>query len=150
GGVGDGTQTLSGPNAVLKDLSHPYRIHLNTEGQRDGDLYTYSAEVNYELPGATLTHLGAYFDSSVYLLMDFDRTDVLPYPLSINVDSEQWSHELRLSSASGGRFEWLVGGYFFDENVARINDVTVNASLRSISWQPDFNVQSRAIFGQAS
>src|SRR5690606_12519335 len=106
GGVGDGTQTLSGPNAVLKDLSHPYRIHLNTEGQRDDDLYTYSAEVNYALPGATLTYLGAYFDSSVYLLMDFDRTDVLPYPLSINVDSEQWSHELRLSSASGGRFEW--------------------------------------------
>src|SRR5690606_24508917 len=86
GGVGDGTQTLSGQNAVLKGLRNPYRIYLNTEGQRDDDLYTCSAEVNCELPGDALTYLGAYFDGSVYLLIDFNRTGVAPYPLSIYVD----------------------------------------------------------------
>ena len=154
GGVGDGTQILPEPDAVLSDITDPYTIYLNTEGDRDDSFETYSAEVNYDFGNTTLTYLGAYLDTSVDLTMDFDRNDVLSDPLSVIVSSEQWSHEIRWASNGNETFDWLVGGFYFDEAALRATDIYITfgsgARLNSQTVQPDFNVKSQAVFGQGT
>jgi len=154
GGVGDGTQILPDPDAVMSDIVDPYKIYLNTEGRRDDSFKTYSTEMNYELDNTTLTYVGAYLDTSVDLTMDFDRNDVLANPLSVIVGSEQWSHEVRWASNENEKMDWLVGGFYFDEEALRATDIYITfgsgARLHSETVQPDFNVKSQAMFGQAA
>jgi iron complex outermembrane recepter protein len=151
GGVGDGTQILVGRDARVKDIEDPYRIHLNTLGERNDDFYTLSVETNYSFDSAKLTYLGAYHDSSVDIWMDYDRSDRQPFPLGVVVASQQQSHELRLASAGDDNtVDWLIGGYVFSEDAERATDIQINAALHSATIQPDFDVQSMAAFGQAT
>src|SRR3546814_17940516 len=46
------------------------------------------------------------------------RTDTLfPYTTLFR-SLKKWTQEVRLASPSGGRFEWLVGGFFTDEETS--------------------------------
>ncbi len=154
GGVGDGTQILAGPDAVLADIEEPLEIYLNTDGERDDRFRTYNTEVNYEFENSTLTYIGAYLDTSVDILIDFDRTNIAEDPLSVIVESQQWSHELRWGSSGNNKVDWLVGGFYFDEDAQRATDIFITlptgAKLHTETVQPDFTVKSQALFGQAT
>lgn len=154
GGVGDGTQILAGPDAVLSELEDPLRIYLNTDGERDDDFRTYSTEINYDFDNTQLTYIGAYLDTSVDMTIDFDRTNIANDPLSVYVNSQQWSHEFRLASTGDNTFDWLFGTFFFDEDAQRATDIFITlgsgAKLHTETEQPDFNVKSQAVFGQGT
>lgn len=154
GGAGEGTQVLPEPDGVLSELEDPYTILLNTEGVRDDYFETYSTEINYDFDAATLTYIGANLETHVRITVDFDRTPVLSNPLNITVDSQQWSHELRLASSGDNKIDWLVGAFYFDEDAQRYtnNFITLGsgALLNTATTQPDFQVVSKAVFGQAS
>ncbi len=81
--------------------------------QFDTDTNTFGLTLNWQLFGDhTLTSLTGYTDYDT--LDDFD-VDFSFAPIAgaeITEDYEQWSQELRLTSPSGGRFEYIIGAFF--------------------------------------
>ena len=87
-----------------------------------------SLDVEWDLGGATLTSITAYrdYESGQPGDVDYGTVDIL-YRAQPGVvrEFQTFSQELRLQgSAFDGVFDWLVGGYFADE------DLTVSDNLR--------------------
>jgi len=124
---------------VLRDLgqplagfSNPYSRNIYVSPGRSFEGTTedmgISAEVNWDLGGATLTSITAYRDyqSGQPGDIDYSAVDIL-YRGGDGVVREfrTFSQELRLQgTAFDGRFDWLVGAYFADE------DLELNDNLR--------------------
>ncbi|HYN46087.1 MAG TPA: TonB-dependent receptor plug domain-containing protein, partial [Allosphingosinicella sp.] len=114
---------------VLRDLgqplagfSNPYGRNLyispgRTYGGETEDMGI-SAEVNWDLGGATLTSISAYrdYESGQAGDVDYNTVDILFRPSPGVVRSfRTLSQELRLQgTAFNGMFDWLVGAYFAD------------------------------------
>ncbi len=77
---------------------------------------------NYERWGHVFTSVSGYYDYDYDLKLD---TDILP-PDIFNVGAperyHQFSQEFRLTSASGGRFEYLAGMYYQTDGLAATQD----------------------------
>ena len=126
---------------VLRDLGQPLAAFSNPYSR---DIYvspgrTYrgetedagiSAEINWDFGGATLTSITAYrnYDSGQPGDIDYSAVDILyrgPDGGGGTREFKTFSQELRLQgSAFDGRFDWLVGAFFADE------DLTVTDNLR--------------------
>jgi outer membrane receptor protein involved in Fe transport len=126
---------------VLRDLGQPLAAFSNPFSRRafvtpgrnyngsttDGGI---SLEVNWDLGGASLTSITGYreYKNSQAGDIDYSAVDIL-----FRADNEDqqfrqfktFSQELRLQGeAFDGKLDWLVGGYFADE------DLTVRDNLR--------------------
>jgi outer membrane receptor protein involved in Fe transport len=82
-----------------------------------------SLEANYQLGAATLTSITAYrdYDSSGASDTDYGTVDILNRAADGNSGRrfKTFTQELRLQGeAFGGRLDWLVGGFFTDEDLA--------------------------------
>lgn len=77
-----------------------------------------SAQLDIDLPGATLTSISAW---RFWNWSPINDTDLLPLsvlPASDNSDrQDQYSQELRIASNGGGRIDYVGGLYFFDETI---------------------------------
>jgi outer membrane receptor protein involved in Fe transport len=85
-----------------------------------------SGQVDWNLGGATLTSITAYreYDSDQGGDVDYSRVDILYRAPDGNGSRsfQTFSQELRLQGeAFGGRLDWLVGGYYADEDL-RVTD----------------------------
>lgn len=103
-----------------------------------------SADIDIDLGFAKLTVLPAYRDS---------RPNYLSYSggyyARIDENARQTSVEARLASSTGGPFNYVIGGYFFNENQSGLNDF--NAGLIThTTFSPSLTNQSYAGFGQAT
>ncbi|PZQ24151.1 MAG: hypothetical protein DI569_01810 [Sphingopyxis macrogoltabida] len=97
----------------------------------DIDLDYYSATIDYDFGAATLTSATTYSktqsrqvqDSSyafgvLFPLLTGGAIDPGITPFALDLGLKKWTQELRLASASGGRFEWLIGGFYTDEETS--------------------------------
>ncbi|MDO9368261.1 MAG: TonB-dependent receptor [Sphingopyxis sp.] len=97
----------------------------------DVDLDYYSATIDYDFGAATLTSATTYSKTKSAQLQDASYAFgvVLPFlpggpaepgitPFFLNLGLKKWTQEIRLASPSGGRFEWLIGGFFTDEKTS--------------------------------
>jgi iron complex outermembrane recepter protein len=117
----------------LSRLSDPYsRIVSVTPGRSFAGTtkdYGLSLEANWDFGGATLTSITAFrkYDSDQGSDTDYSSVDILYRAADGNAARKfkTFSQELRLQgSAFDNRLDWLVGGYFADE------DLTVTDNLR--------------------
>lgn len=108
------------------------------------DLDYYAATIDYDFGGATLTSATTYSKTRSLQVQDASQIFGSLFPLltggaipaglspfSIDLGLKKWTQEVRLSSASGGRFEWMIGGFFTDEKssnyqIARSFDMSGN------------------------
>jgi iron complex outermembrane recepter protein len=124
---------------VLRDLGQPLvgfndpydrEIYVSSGRSFEGTTEDMglSLEVNWDLGGANLTSITAYrdYESGQPGDIDYSQVDIL-YRGGEGVvrQFQTFSQELRLQgTAFEGRFDWLVGAYFADE------DLTLNDNLR--------------------
>lgn len=81
-----------------------------------GELY--SATLDWDMGGVTLTSITAYTEGSWFQTNDADSTSLDIAHLNYwTMDSEQFSQEIRLASDNDGPFQWIVGGFYFNEKV---------------------------------
>jgi iron complex outermembrane recepter protein len=83
------------------------------------------AEVTWDIGDLTLTSITSYRDWTLADRFDADLTprtilhfETTGFPLNV-VNADQFSQEIRLANASGNKFEWLIGGFYFVQNLDR-------------------------------
>lgn len=97
----------------------------------DVDLDYYSATIDYDFGAATLTSATTYSKTKSRQLQDASYAFGVLFPLltegaiapgitpfSLDLGLKKWTQELRLASPSGGRFEWMIGGFYTDETTS--------------------------------
>ncbi|NWG52978.1 MAG: TonB-dependent receptor [Hydrogenophilaceae bacterium] len=118
------------------------QIIAQDDGYQDNEFLGVQANVETDLGFATLTLIPAWRRTDL---------DFLGYAPGFLVDvtelSEQSSMEIRLAN-QGERVNWVLGAYYFDEDVGadQLFDQASNATL----IQSELSTQSTAIFGQAT
>ena len=99
----------------------------------------YAGTVDYDFGFATLTSVTSYSEQTRDELSDESTTEqfrglanllyALTAPNTVgaafenDVEVEKFTQEVRLQSADSDRFEWLIGGYYTDENTALIQEI---------------------------
>ena len=139
---------------------------LNTEGYRDNTDTNFKVELNHAFTFADLTFIGSLRDHERDYLLDTDGSGASVFlppagrlvPITTDVveqtESESFTGELRLNSNTDGRFQWILGGFYLDEDIAgdfRYQPVLPNGLHLNVQFvDKGFNVESWAVFANAS
>ncbi|AOF98647.1 tonB dependent receptor family protein (plasmid) [Blastomonas sp. RAC04] len=114
------------------------------DGFVDSDYYGISAEIEGDLGFATLTIVPAYRRSDNkydgYAPGFLTRTDEV---------SKQTSLEVRLSSNGSSPFQYVLGGYYFDEDQSALNFFD-QGTISTTRFTPNLGTKSYAAFGQGT
>ncbi len=122
--------------------------------RNDGGLF----RANWDIGGLSLTEITGYEQNK---LVRYAKGNTA-VPLQNNVSRQQTpdrqlSHELRLASPAGDRFNWIVGAYYFDEHnvsetwAGNLSIYTSPAAARSYSdTYTATHTESSALFGSAT
>jgi outer membrane receptor protein involved in Fe transport len=96
-----------------------------------------SVQFDYDFDAMTLTSISAYRNQSRFENSDVDFTSArLINPNSNDTDIDTLTQEIRLASNGDGDLDWMIGGYYFDEDV-KINNV--------LSYSNDFRNYADAL-----
>ena len=131
-GVALGTGTTFGFEGTINDVSsHASFGGVGATGSltevADSESQLYQLTLNYDVFGHTLTSVTAYHEFDLDRVSDIDNTPISIVTVHDPTEFEQWSQELRLTSPTGERFEYLVGLYWQTEDLI-INEI-LNISL---------------------
>ncbi len=115
----------------------------------------YSATLNWDLGGVTLTSITAYTTGSWFQTNDADSTSLDIARLNYwTMDTEQFSQEIRLTSGDDRALRWIVGAFYFNERVNQgfqFVDTGLNAPFGTgfvFTNGGDIETTSWAVFGQ--
>lgn len=78
---------------------------------------SYNLTANYEMDWATLTSSSTYSNIDGKFIVDLAGTfnQAIPFALDAVGYDENFVQEARLSSADGGDWDWIVGGFYFNK-----------------------------------
>ncbi len=89
-----------------------------------------SLQGDWDLGNMAVTSITSYREQSddTDTDVDFSGADLATNPQDRNY--ETFTQELRLASVGDNRFDWLIGGYYFDESVTFQRDVIFGSEIR--------------------
>ncbi len=125
----DGNTTIAGDVATGKRVGNGWSNNNFTDEPFTKTFHYYSATVDYDFGFATATSATSYStartrqrqDATIALLPALGPGFITPFQLGLNL--KKWTQEVRLTSVSGGTFEWMVGGFFTDERSQNFQDI---------------------------
>lgn len=130
GPTGDIVRAIGG-NIVSED-PFAYRVAYNYGSTNKIDNGGISLQADHEFTGMRLTSITAYRESTLKTNQDSDFTSADLLSLNSNrTDIETFTQELRLISTDGDRFDWMVGGFYFDEKVGIENGLLYGVDFRN-------------------
>jgi iron complex outermembrane recepter protein len=104
----------------LGGIQHPWEVSLDVDGQTKRDIVATQLRADWEQPIGTVTSLTSYRTLDSFYEDDGDSSPLALNRPSINRSKEfQFSQELRLTSPSGQRFEYIAGLYYSFENLKK-------------------------------
>ncbi len=83
-----------------------------------------------EFDGFTLTTITAYRETDAFQNYDIDYSSADLASLLDDVALETFTQEVRLTSNGDGAFDWMVGGFYFDEKVSRDSQLRYDSQFR--------------------
>ncbi len=90
-----------------------------------------SLQGDIEFDGFTITTITAYRETDVVNNYDIDFTSANLATLDEAQQLETFSQELRVTSNGEGNFDWMVGGYYFNESAAVQNELLYGSDFRN-------------------
>lgn len=152
---GDAIKVLSNdaPAAIFGGTvpSDPREVLLDLRPKMDMKNYGASATVQWEMPNVALTSISAYRGSKFNLVLDVDGTQLSFFHHNPDEEnSDTYSQELRLESADGGPFEWVVGLYGFREDASAFYNLQLPLAGLTIRPDADNRTDAYAVFGQST
>ncbi|MEG3164053.1 TonB-dependent receptor [Sphingomonas sp. PB2P19] len=145
----DGTSTLfhrgalvKGSNNVKNEPRGSVSLDEGNDNPQSYNTYGGSARASYDFGGAVLTSITAYETTSGFSRGDTDGGAAANFPGRPSYgesqgqirDLDQWTQEVRLASPGGDRFNWQVGGMYFDSR-----DITDFYQRGYFLVRPDLN-----------
>lgn len=119
------------------------RVHVSDRpDQFHGKLTNYNGTVEYDLDWANFTSSSTYttFDQKFYVDLAATFGQTIPFALDADAYDDIFTQELRLASAAGGKWDWIVGGFYFTKR----RDVDLNyrgtqefLDMRGLTGLPD-------------
>jgi iron complex outermembrane receptor protein len=135
------TQDFIRNNATIAPLFRP--IDEYAFPFRDDTYWGVNAEFNWDLGFADLVVIPSYRVSELD-----NQFNGPPFKAAINQDeAKQFSLETRLSGSTDS-FDWLLGAYFFDENVEGLNSFNQFSTTSFNGYDSD--VESAALFARGT
>lgn len=136
----------------------PYINEKTVDGFQNRDIWGASATATANTSFGEFVSITAYRASKVDFQEDFDGSDAPLVIRNVTDESRQLSQEFRLSSRSEGTLDWLIGYYFSDTDIDRLenndfsgNNVPLNLpaplSFNTFYFQ-DNRTRNHALFGQ--
>ncbi len=94
--------------------------------------------VSYDSLGHTFTSVSGYYAYDYDLNFDSDLTPLTLFNIKAPEQYRQFSQELRVASATGGRFEYLAGAYYQHDRLAFMQDFSFYFLSPVIEGAPPF------------
>ncbi len=151
--------TLLGARNISRD-PYDYKVDFDARQRSRVNQDALSAEANWDINGYKLTSITAWRDWKFSPENDLDFTRLPGIVGGFKVDESQYSQEVRLASPLGEVYDYVVGAYYYHQNInsdnayatgaSALNLTTTNppnASLRGIGKS---STDSYAAFGQAT
>jgi len=114
----------------LGGIQHPWEVSHDVDGQTKRDIVATQLRADWEQALGTISSITSYRTLDSFYEDDGDNT---PYALnrpSINRSKEfQFSQELRLTSPSGKRLEYIAGLYYSFENLKKAITFGFNGTI---------------------
>ncbi|TMM50397.1 TonB-dependent receptor [Qipengyuania marisflavi] len=118
---------IPNPNDRFADV-----IYNNFDSANDIENYGISGQIDFELSDAfSLTSITAYRKSNVITNQDSDFTsaDLIGRNFA-DVGLDTFTQELRLAGEIGDRVTFLVGGFYFNEDIEQSNEILFGNDFR--------------------
>lgn len=116
-----GPATLNGAVTILSTI--PAQNPNDNVVQLDGDefaereLHGYAARFNWDLGGMELTSITAYRNYESNFGDDSDGLPINAFNVGREENAENFSQEIRLTSTGDGPLSWIIGAYYYIENI---------------------------------
>ncbi len=118
----------------LADPANPfaYRAFTNKNPRNTVDDGGISLHIDRDFDGFSLTSITSYRgnDSFADYDADFTTADLLR-DVTFHNQTDTYTQELRLTSTGDNRVDWMLGGFYFNEDVKVNNSVVAGAQFRS-------------------
>lgn len=117
------------PNGQPAESELNYTKSTDLPESRSLDLDVVTLNLDYDFGAFSLTSVTGYYEFQNDFLIDLDLSSVPSavapsrFSLAQLDDGEQFSQELRISSSTGGQFEWTAGLYYQKEDALFSNSV---------------------------
>lgn len=130
GPTGQAVRLLGGD--LVPDAPFAYRGFYDFTPENEIETFGASLEVNYEMERATLTSITAHRELSQYQNADIDFTSLrLAQAFISDTQIDTFTQEVRLTSAGDGPLDWMVGGFYFKEDVGIDGDFRIGDDFRA-------------------
>jgi len=141
-GASAAVQILGGEFADQNDVfSYQNYEDRDSRNQVDDMGISFHADVDFDF--ATLTSISAYREneSSYTQGADFNNLDLLR-DVREDRDIRTFTQELRLTSDTDGQVDWMIGGFYFNEDIDQVSGLEYGDQLQTF-----VNVQLQAATG---
>ncbi len=122
--------TLLGANILP---ATPFEREVAFDGglRTDQEIFGFSGEVNIDLGYAELTSITAYRDFAETSDIDADFVDIELSRDNFNTDEyNTFTQELRLASTGDNRIDWMLGAFYFNQDLTHDRNSPFGAFLR--------------------
>ncbi|MFC4292430.1 TonB-dependent receptor [Sphingorhabdus arenilitoris] len=142
GPTGAIVNALAGGIGLDAENPFSYNVYTNLPSENRIKNYGGSAQIDYEAGALSLTSITAYrgVDSFSNQDSDFTAADLLQRNIN-DTQIRTFTQEFRVSSDFDGPFNFLLGGYYFNEKIDVNND---------IEYGEDFRAFGNALLGAAT
>jgi len=123
---------ISALGGVVADADDPFALvgYQNFDAVNELDDYGFSMHIDHDFGNMALTSISSYRDNASFYNTDADygTLDLLAAVIS-DQNISTITQELRLASTGSNQLDWMVGGYYFHEDVEQLGGLNYGSDL---------------------
>ncbi len=109
------------------------------------------AHINWRMPRFTVTSITGYENFEKKQSQDLDASRfVIGNNDTIDSEVDSFSQEVRITSDDSWGFEWIIGGFYFQSDIAWFQTIDLSAIAIPTSNGADQDTESWAVFGDVT
>jgi iron complex outermembrane receptor protein len=130
---------------------NPRKIAKDWEEKLDLENTFLSAHLNWDLGAVSFVSITGYIENDWFQTMDIDMSDNDISFQQWNMSTDQFTQEFQLVSNTDGPFEWILGVFYFDEDLST-DYLFQDVSPFGFTFMNggELETKSFAVFGQGS
>ena len=99
----------------------PFQEGKDAPESQDNEFLLLSATLDWDFGNVAVKSITGYVESSYISTQDNDQSPAALQILDVEEDSKQFTQEIQLLSNTGSDFDWILGLFYFNEDVERFS-----------------------------